>query len=79
MCSARPAARGRTPGLESGHGHHGVYRIEGIELFTQTAYVLKTCAPVWGPVSHLNLHAGAAAGGGAGSVPEIMQSINILP
>ena len=45
------APRGRTPGLESGHG---VYRRDRA---TQTAYVLKTCAPVRGPVSHLHFAA----------------------
>ena len=55
-----------TPSLESGHG-----MIEGIELlyYTQTAYVLKTCALVRGPVSHLH----AATAVGAGSVPEMIQ------
>ena len=57
------APRGRTPGLGSGQG---VYRRDRA---TQTAYVLKTCAPVRGPVSHLH----AAAAVGAGSVPEMIQ------
>ena len=57
------APRGRTPGLESGQG---VYRRDRA---TQTAYVLKTCAPVPCPVSHLH----AAAAVRAGSVPEIIQ------
>jgi hypothetical protein len=56
MCSAPRdvfrAPRGRTPGLGSGQG---VYRRDRA---TQIAYVLKTCAPVRGPVSHL--HAAAA-------------------
>ena len=57
------APRGRTPGLGSGQG---VYRRDRA---TQTAYVLKTCAPVRGPVSHLH----AAAAVGAGSVSEMTQ------
>ena len=57
------APRGRTPGLDSGHG---VYRKDRANT---TAYVLKTCAPVRGPASHLH----AAAAVGAGSVPEMTQ------